>query len=147
MGDSLFNTRALVGKTASQSSTYSDPEDGAATASKGIDGMPYGVASQTNSGTNAWWQVDLGEVASVYKVGLVIGPRGNKAEGYWWLKVSSVMSDFADPNTQFTAANEGTVVGVSNTPCSGTSLCGGTTCAVLTSVASSVYNDNTGRSP
>ena len=146
-GNSLFDTRSLVGKTASQSSTYSDPDNGAATASKGIDDLTTGGSSQTNSGTNAWWQVDLGEVASVYKMGLVMSPRGNSAEGYWWLKVSSTLSDFADSNTQFTAANEGTIVGVSNTPCSGTSLCGGTTCAVLTSIASSAYDDKTGTIP
>ncbi|MFE7332565.1 discoidin domain-containing protein [Streptomyces sp. NPDC057565] len=65
--DPSKNKNIARGKTAAQSSTYTDSGTpaGGATASLAVDGNPdgdfgHGSVSHTNSDVNAWWQVDLG---------------------------------------------------------------------------------------
>lgn len=66
-------TNLALGKTATQSSTYTDPVAGASVASKAVDGNTDGAylngsVTATNFQTSPWWKVDLGATVTVNQI-------------------------------------------------------------------------------
>ena len=79
--------------------------------------------------TNAWWQVDLGadNVVSEIKLHNELDSTAAGANCGWRIitKLGCQEPENDDPGPGFT-------LGVSRTPCNGTSLCGGTVCKTIT---------------
>lgn len=140
LGSFVQNPVLLTGKTATQSGDYS-PGTVASTAINGLPAYEQGV-SHTLCGLNSWWQVDLGAEYDVYNV-MLVHRNILETDCAYRLVTGDCMP--ADENKEFT--DQGTIVGVSNSICSGTNACGGTVCKTITGIASSGFNLVTGGAP
>jgi len=89
-------------------------------ASNGVDGNVNNLAhSSASSGTNVWWQVDLGADRLVSEIKL--HNRINSRCG-WRILTKGCSAANSGP---------GFSLGVSSTPCAGNNVCGGTVCKTI----------------
>ena len=108
----------LNGYTATMQSQYKDYA-----ASTGVDGIVNTwvvVFAEGSSGSNVWWQVDLGADRAVSEIKL-----HNVLDHACVWRILTRYCRAVESGPGFT-------LGVSRTPCTGTDLCGGTVCKTIT---------------